>query len=116
MVAMVATDAGVGDGATVGVGVDQQHLPADGGRLEGKVDGDGGASLAALGPQAAARTLAAARAIRSCRWRSQSPFDCHTLRWRRPPELYELLVIRRAWTPQRYGRWVADTLTAAPLR
>jgi hypothetical protein len=32
------------------------------------------------------------------------------------PELYELLVIQRGWTPQRYGRWVADTLTAALLR
>jgi hypothetical protein len=40
----------MGDGATVGVGVDQQHLPAGGGRLEGKVDGDGGAPRAALGP------------------------------------------------------------------
>jgi hypothetical protein len=40
---------GLGDGAAVGVGVDQQHLPADGGRLEGEVDGDGGAARAALG-------------------------------------------------------------------
>jgi hypothetical protein len=39
----------VGDGAAIGVGVDQQHLPADGGRLEGEVDGDG-AARAALGP------------------------------------------------------------------
>jgi hypothetical protein len=31
------------------------------------------------------------------------------------PELYELLVIQRGRTPQRYGRWVADTLTAALL-
>ena len=31
------------------------------------------------------------------------------------PEVYELLVIQRGWTPQRYGRWVADTLTAALL-
>lgn len=30
-------------------------------------------------------------------------------------ELYELLVIRRAWTPQRYGTWVADALAAALL-
>ena len=47
---MVFSDVGVGDGATVGVGVDQQHLPAGGGRLEGQVDGDGGAPRAALGP------------------------------------------------------------------
>jgi AcrR family transcriptional regulator len=31
------------------------------------------------------------------------------------PELYELLVLRRGWTPQRYGRWLADALTAALL-
>lgn len=31
------------------------------------------------------------------------------------PELYELLVLQRGWTPQRYGRWLADTLTAALL-
>lgn len=31
------------------------------------------------------------------------------------PEVYELLVVQRGWTPQRYGRWVADTLTAALL-
>lgn len=31
------------------------------------------------------------------------------------PELYELLVIQRGWTPQRYGRWLADALTAALL-
>lgn len=30
-------------------------------------------------------------------------------------ELYELLVIRRGWTPDRYGRWVADALGAALL-
>ena len=29
------------------------------------------------------------------------------------PEVYELLVVQRGWTPERYGRWVADTLTAA---
>jgi hypothetical protein len=46
---MVFLDGGVGDGATVGVGVGQQHLPAGGGRLEGEVDGDGGAARAALG-------------------------------------------------------------------
>jgi AcrR family transcriptional regulator len=31
------------------------------------------------------------------------------------PELYELLVLQRGWTPQRYGRWLAETLTAALL-
>jgi AcrR family transcriptional regulator len=31
------------------------------------------------------------------------------------PELYDLLVIQRGWTPQRYGRWLADTLIAALL-
>lgn len=30
-------------------------------------------------------------------------------------ELYELLVVRRGWSPQRYGRWVAAALTAALL-
>jgi hypothetical protein len=24
-------------------------------------------------------------------------------------------VVQRGWTPERYGRWVADTLTAALL-
>ena len=31
------------------------------------------------------------------------------------PELYELLVIRRGWSPDRYGRWVAGALIAALL-
>jgi hypothetical protein len=31
------------------------------------------------------------------------------------PELYELLVLQRGWTPQRYGRWLADALSAALL-
>lgn len=30
-------------------------------------------------------------------------------------EVYELLVMRREWTPQRYGRWVAGALSAALL-
>lgn len=30
-------------------------------------------------------------------------------------EVYELLVMRREWTPRRYGRWVADALAAALL-
>ena len=30
-------------------------------------------------------------------------------------ELYELLVIHRGWTPDRYGQWVADALVAALL-
>ncbi len=28
-------------------------------------------------------------------------------------EVYDLLVLRRGWSPERYGRWVADTLAAA---
>jgi hypothetical protein len=28
-------------------------------------------------------------------------------------ELFQLLVIERGWSPQRYGRWVADALIAA---
>jgi hypothetical protein len=31
------------------------------------------------------------------------------------PELYELLVIRRAWSAERYGRFVAQALIAALL-
>lgn len=31
------------------------------------------------------------------------------------PELYELLVIRRGWTPDRYGRFVADAMISALL-
>jgi hypothetical protein len=31
------------------------------------------------------------------------------------PELYDLLVLQRGWTPERYGRWLAGTLTAALL-
>jgi len=30
-------------------------------------------------------------------------------------EVYELVVLRRGWTPKRYGRWVADALAAALL-
>lgn len=30
-------------------------------------------------------------------------------------EVYELLVMRREWTPQRYGRWIGDALAAALL-
>ena len=30
-------------------------------------------------------------------------------------ELFALLVLDRGWTPRRYGRWVADALTAALL-
>ncbi len=30
-------------------------------------------------------------------------------------ELFQLLVLERGWTPQRYGRWVADALCAALL-
>ena len=31
------------------------------------------------------------------------------------PELYELLVLRRGWTPQRFGRFAADAMIAALL-
>ena len=31
------------------------------------------------------------------------------------PELYELLVLRRKWTPERYGRFVAGSIQAALL-
>jgi AcrR family transcriptional regulator len=31
------------------------------------------------------------------------------------PELYELLVLRRGWTPERYGRYVADAMNNALL-
>jgi AcrR family transcriptional regulator len=31
------------------------------------------------------------------------------------PELWELLVIQRGWTPARYGQWLASMLTAALL-
>ncbi len=30
-------------------------------------------------------------------------------------ELYDLLVLQRGWSPERYGRWVADALSAALL-
>jgi AcrR family transcriptional regulator len=30
-------------------------------------------------------------------------------------ELYDVLVIQRGWTPERYGRWIADALIAALL-
>lgn len=31
------------------------------------------------------------------------------------PETYDLLVLQGGWIPERYGRWIADTLTAALL-
>lgn len=31
------------------------------------------------------------------------------------PELYELLALRRGWTPERYGRFVAEAITDALL-
>jgi len=31
------------------------------------------------------------------------------------PELYELLVLRRGWTPEQYGQFIAQALTAALL-
>jgi hypothetical protein len=30
-------------------------------------------------------------------------------------ELFQLLVVERRWSAKRYGRWVADALTAALL-
>ena len=32
------------------------------------------------------------------------------------PELYEVLVLQRGWSPERYGRWVTDALIAALVR
>jgi hypothetical protein len=32
------------------------------------------------------------------------------------PELYELLVLRRGWTAERYGRFAAQAMTAALLQ
>jgi hypothetical protein len=29
------------------------------------------------------------------------------------PELYELIVLRRGWTPERYGRYAADAMINA---
>ena len=31
------------------------------------------------------------------------------------PELYELLVLRRGWSVERYGRFIADAMIAALL-
>ena len=31
------------------------------------------------------------------------------------PELFELLVIKRGWTPERYGQWVGGTFIATLL-
>ena len=31
------------------------------------------------------------------------------------PELYELLVLRRGWTPERFGRFIADAMIDALL-
>jgi hypothetical protein len=31
------------------------------------------------------------------------------------PELFELLVIKRGWAPERYGEWVADTFSGTLL-
>ena len=32
------------------------------------------------------------------------------------PETYDLLVNHRRWSPDKYGAWIADSLTAALLR
>jgi AcrR family transcriptional regulator len=32
------------------------------------------------------------------------------------PEIYELLVVRRAWSPERFGRWVGQSYVSALLR
>jgi hypothetical protein len=31
------------------------------------------------------------------------------------PELYELLVLRRGWSPQRYGRFIAEAMISVLL-
>ncbi len=32
------------------------------------------------------------------------------------PDLYQLLVFRQGWSPERFGRWLSDALAAALLR
>ena len=42
--------------------------------------------------------------------------EAHDVLWTyNSPELYELLVMRRGWSPERYGTWVAQALIAALL-
>ena len=31
------------------------------------------------------------------------------------PELYEPMVVRRRWSPERFGRWAADAMAGALL-
>ena len=66
---------------------------------------DGMAEFAAL--------LAARGALRPGVSRRQARDVLWTLN---SPELFELLVVQRAWSARRYGRWVADQLAAALLR
>ena len=32
------------------------------------------------------------------------------------PDLYQFLVFRQGWSPERFGRWLSDALVAALLR
>jgi hypothetical protein len=43
------------------------------------------------------------------------PVVCCTIVATCSPELYDLLVIRRGWSPDRFGRFVGHALTAALL-
>jgi AcrR family transcriptional regulator len=45
-----------------------------------------------------------------------SPSEARDVLWTcNSAELFQLLVLERGWSPERYGRWVADALTAALL-
>jgi AcrR family transcriptional regulator len=45
-----------------------------------------------------------------------SPEEARDVFWAcSSPELYELLVIKRCWTPERYGEWIGDTFIATLL-
>jgi AcrR family transcriptional regulator len=48
--------------------------------------------------------------------RGVSPTTARDVLWTlNSPEVYDLLVTERGWSPQRYGAWVADQLAAALL-
>ena len=57
----------------------------------------------ALGDPGGGQHLATAGPTRDLLWTCNSP------------QTHDLLALRRGWTPERYGRWVADTLIASPL-
>ena len=59
-----------------------------------------------------AAVLAGRRALRAGMSTQQAADVLWTLG---SPELYELLVLDRGWSPRRYGRWVAQQLAAALL-